>query len=240
MDLQGSFFPPAKVTSENRVLDVNKIHFILASKAEKKAIISEIFSLMNTFRGEYSLRENSYYYKRFAREDRFDTTDVVFIKAMLQKELPEPLRRRIVQKLFERYVARDETRFARELYMDMEELKYLQRRGMYIGSHGYDHLWLNTLSEEEQRREIELSLEFLKRIGARTKDFIMAYPYGAYNDSLLALLEEYYCRMAFTTRVGLADLDRDHPLLLPRLDTNDLPKERDAKPNAWTLEILEQ
>ena len=32
--LQGSFFPPAKAISENTVLDVNKIHFILAINAQ--------------------------------------------------------------------------------------------------------------------------------------------------------------------------------------------------------------
>ena len=238
MGVQGSFFPPAKAIQEKQVLDVNKIHFILASTANKKQIISEIFTMMDPVREQYSLKGYEYYYERFATEDRFDTTEVMLIKKMLQRELPEELRGRIVQHLFDKYVSNDESNFSHELYMNLEQLKYLRRKGMYIGSHGYDHFWLNTLSEEEQRREIHLSLEFLKRIGVDTTDFVMSYPYGAYNDSLLALLQDQGCRIAFTTRVGIADLERDHPLSLPRLDTNDLPKKRLAEPNSWTLEIL--
>src|SRR3954465_1886150 len=34
--IQGCFFPPAKAIRENRVLDVNKIHFILASAKDNE------------------------------------------------------------------------------------------------------------------------------------------------------------------------------------------------------------
>ncbi len=41
--IQGSFFPPAKPIEEKIVLDVHKIHFILASTINKHEIVKEIF-----------------------------------------------------------------------------------------------------------------------------------------------------------------------------------------------------
>ncbi|AZR74366.1 polysaccharide deacetylase [Anoxybacter fermentans] len=238
LGIQGSFFPPAKAIQEHHVLDVNKIHFILASVKEKKQIIFDIYSMLDKFRKEYSLENNEYYFRKLAKENRFDTKEVIFIKRILQRELPEKLRNIIINSLFNKYVSKDEGSFSRELYMNIDQLKCMKRKGMYIGSHGYDHYWLNTLSKEKQKREIELSLDFLKKLGCDINDWVMCYPYGAYNESLLFLLKENGCKLALTTQVGIADLNKDHPLILPRLDTNDLPKDRFAKPNIWTLKVI--
>lgn len=239
LGIQGSFFPPAKAIQEHQVLDVNKIHFILASVEEKNRIISDIYSLMDKFREEYSLEPNIYYSDKLKTEDcRFDTKEVVFLKRMLQRELPENLRNIIVHFLFNKYVHKDEASFSRELYMNIDQLKCMRRKGMYIGNHGYGHRWLNTVPKEQQQKEIELSLKFLKKIGCNTENFAFCYPYGAYNESLLSVLKENECSLALTTQVGIADLSKNQPLFFQRLDTNDLPKDRLAKPNKWTLEVI--
>ena len=43
------------------------------------------------------------------------------------------------------------------------------------------------------------------------------------------------CIAGLTTNVGIANLRKDNFLTLPRLDTNDLPKNSNEKPNSWTL-----
>jgi len=239
LKIQGSFFPPAKSIIEHKVLDVNKIHFVLAAVTDKQKIIHDVYSAIDEFRSDYSLKENRWYYESFARASRFDTGDVVFIKRMMQKELPEKLRNSIVNRLFKKYVTEDETSFAGELYMSVDQLKCMIRNGMYIGSHGYDHYWLDTLDEDSQEREVNLSLNFLRDIGCDINNWVMCYPYGAYNDSLLSVLKRKGCKAGLATNVRIADLDAENPLTLPRLDTNDLPKERNARPNEWTLKVLE-
>lgn len=238
LGIQGSFFPPAKAIEEQEVLDVNKIHFVLASVENKKQIVFDIFSMLDEFRKEYSLESNEYYFNKLAEDDRFDTNEVIFIKRILQRDLPEKLRNMIVNSLFNKYVSKDEGSFSRELYMNTDQLKCMKRKGMYIGAHGYDHYWLNTLPKDQQEREIELSLEFLKKLGCQVKEWVMCYPYGTYNDSLLSLLKGSGCILGLTTQVDIADLDNCYPLTLPRLDTNDLPKDKNAKPNAWTLKVI--
>lgn len=236
--LQGSFFPPAKAILENRVLDVNKIHFVLATVEDKSRIVRFIESEINENASAYGLDETSAYYEKLAVPNRYDTAEVVFIKRVLQRGLPEELRARIIDKLFAEFVTRDEAAFACELYMNVEQIKCLRRNGMFIGSHGYDHYWLNTLSRVEQEREIDRSLYFLESLGCSLENWVMCYPYGGYNDTLLSVLSERDCKVGLATSVAIADLDTDNSLALSRLDTNDLPKRRDAEANEWTRKVI--
>ena len=236
--IEGSFFPPAKAITEHRVLDVNKIHFILASLDDKTRIIRAIFADIKESQSRYGLEPPEHYYEKLALPGRYDTAEVVFIKRVLQRGLPEELRARMVDKLFAEFVTSDEAAFSQELYMSVEQLACMRRNGMYIGSHGYDHYWLDSLSKDEQEREIDLSLKFLGGIGCDLQSWVMCYPYGGYNDSLLSLLALKGCKVGLSVNVGIADLAVENPLALSRLDTNDLPKHRDATPNEWARKVM--
>ncbi|NCC37480.1 MAG: hypothetical protein EOM24_36535 [Chloroflexia bacterium] len=110
--------------------------------------------------------------------------------------------------------------------MNVEHLRVMQRCGMYVGSHGDSHYWLTTIDADRKIREIENSLRFLRQIGSPVEDFwVMCYPYGAHDEELLGTLRSYNCTIGLTTEVSVADLAVDDPLLLPRLDTNDIPTE---------------
>ncbi len=238
--LTGCFFPPAKAVTQHEVLDVNKIHFILAAAPTTSQLLTSMFDLLDDARREYPLEREDHYWKKLAHPNRFDSAEVILFKRMLQRELPEQLRRRITDTLFRRFVTHDEAAFSQELYMGLDELQALIEAGMHIGSHGFDHYWLDTIDQAGQKREIGLSLEFLKRLGVATDDWMMCYPYGAYNESLLAILRQMGCGAGFTTEVRIADISHDDFLTLPRIDTNDLPRHRDAAPNEWTKRVLEE
>jgi len=232
--IEGLFFPVARAVKEGRVLDVNKIHFVLAANPDKGAILKNLEELLTEARGAYQLAPWAWYWERHAKPSRFDTLDVVFLKEMLQMVLPQPLRTQVVDRLFQKFVSRDEAAFAGELYMSLEQLGAMQAGGMYVGGHGYDHTWMDTLSPDKQREEATRTREFLGEVGAPQEQWVFSYPYGAVNDTLMAILVEQGCAVGLTTEVGVADLDRDRPLALPRLDTNDLPKDGRARPNRWT------
>ena len=238
--IRACFFPSAQCILENETLDVNKIHFILASAPDKMELIENIFSMVAEYRTEFQLLNRDHYWNKLAVAKRFDTQEVVFIKHMLQRELPERVRRAITDALFKKYVSSDEWAFSQELYMSLDQLQCLYRHGMYIGSHGYNHFWLDHLERKEQETEICQSLEFLRRISrTAVEKWIMCYPYGAYNDSLLTVLADHGCKLGLTTEIGLANLNQHSPLTLPRLDTNDLPKDAKAVPNKWTIQVAE-
>jgi len=238
LKIQGSFFVPAKAILEHKVLGINKLHFILASVEDELKLVKEIFSMLAEVRSEYSLKDNKYYFQKLAKAGRFDSREVVFMKTILQRELPERLRKDILNRLFNKYVTVDEHAFSMELYVSLKQLKYMRENGMYIGSHSYDHYWLNALEINDQEREIDMSLRFLQEIGSNLNDWAICYPHGAYNNSLLSILNRKGCKVGLSTRVGIADLSVDNPLTLPRLNTNDLPKNKNSKPNEWTLRVI--
>lgn len=233
MGIQGSFYPPVKAIAENSVLDVNKIHYILASEHDKNKIILDIYKLLDNYRLDFKLEKNEIYFNKLAKESRFDSKEVVFIKRLLQSELQEELRHLITNQLFDKYIGMDEKSFSRELYMDEDQLRCMLRNGMHIGSHSYNHYWLETLSYEKQEEQITKSLEFLTKLGVSKSLWTMCYPYGSYNDDTIKILEKNKCKLALSTRVGVANLSVDHKFKMPRLDTNDLPKNRHEIPNVW-------
>lgn len=241
LGIQGSFFVPVGAVSEHKMLEVNKIHFILASVSDKERIRADIRLLMHTYRRKYALKSEEEYVRGLRTEEcRYDTKEVVYIKRMLQRELPEKFRTLVTDFLFQKYVSESESSFAKELYLNADQVKRMREAGMYIGSHGYNHYWMNTLSLKRQQEEIKKSLAFLQGLGCSQKPFAFCYPYGAHNDALLKVLTKAGCAVAVTTRVAVADIVSDNPLLLPRLDTNDFPNDTTAPPNKWTRKTVKK
>lgn len=221
--IQGCFFPPAQAILEHKVLDVNKIHFVLAAAPDAGALLEQVFSSLFEFRSKYELKTREEYLQEMTGQHRYDTREVTVLKRLLQRELPEPIRAEIVRRLFAAHVTADEAAFACELYMSLDQIACLHRHGMHIGSHGYAHAWLNRLSPQAQAEEIDRSLDFLQKLGVGRTDWSMCYPYGGVDDSLLQILRTRQCPLGFTAEPRIAELEVDDRLTLPRLDTNDLP-----------------
>ena len=214
--IQGSFYVPSKAITEHIILDVNKIHFILASVEDKSKLVNELKKLIKTYQREYNLKDFDYYYRKLAQASALDTKDVIFIKRLLQVELDEVLRIKIVNTLFEKYVGVSEGAFSRELYMNEEQLKHMLRSGMHIGNHGYNHYWWNSLNKQEMNNELHLSLNFLENLGVDMNNWTACYPYGSYDNQSIRMLEKRGCKLAVTTEVDIAKIDKSKRFLMPR------------------------
>ena len=232
-NIQGCFYPPAKVITENVLLDVNKIHFILASTKNHDDLIKEIARLLSKYKSEYKLDDFDDYYNKLAVTGRFDTAQVIFIKRLLQHELDEKLRNIIADELFKKYIEIDENVFCQELYMNESQIEHLIRDGMHVGSHGYNHNWWNKLSFSDLEKEIDLSMDFLQHVGADIENWTACYPYGGFSKEVVELISKKNCKLAFTTEPAVADIKITNRLIIPRLDTNDFPKNSGATPNKW-------
>jgi peptidoglycan/xylan/chitin deacetylase (PgdA/CDA1 family) len=221
-DLHGAFFPPRVAIEEDVVLDVNLIHHILSCVDDVKQLVSSLNS--HCLSNGISESNIDAYYEEYAVPNRLDNANTIFVKRMLQHVLPEHLRSSIADNMFKEFVGLNAAEFSKELYMSVDEVKGLVNSGMYVGSHGSRHYWLNKLSPEEQEKDIKQSLNFLEDVGAPTNDWVMCYPYGAYNDATLSLLKKYDASVGITTDARVANLKADNPFELPRLDTNDFPQ----------------
>ena len=220
--MQGSFFIPGKTFAEDVLLDVNKVHFVLASAREDE-LLKKLCEQMDYYRGrEFDFPSNEELWRQYGQANRFDTAETVFIKRMLQTALPERLRGIISTNLFREFVGVEEKKFARELYMNYDQIRMMKDAGMYIGLHGYDHYWLGNLPKEQMEADVKKALEVLDGIIDRDR-WVMNYPYGSRNSETIDFIRSYGCRLGLTTEVRVADLDIDGAFELPRLDTNDFP-----------------
>lgn len=232
---QGLFFVPVKAIMNHEVLIVNKIHYVLAvCDKHINELVQQVKTLLAPYEGKDGVQTFEYYFKKLAVANRFDCKEVIFIKRLLQVELQEPVRSAIINQLFNKYVSSDEGAFSRELYMSEDQLKCMQRNGMIIGSHGYDHFWLGSLPKEEQLIELTKSVDFLKGLGVDMNTLSIGYPYGSYNEDTLDIASGFGFKLGFTTLVDVATTSCD-ALTIPRLDTNDFPKVAGAEVNDWYL-----
>ena len=220
--LQGSFFIPGKTFATHQLLDVNKIHYILAS-ADIYKLVEDLKKQMDYYRGsEYQYASTDELFHEYAVANRFDIKETIFVKRMLQTVLPEKLRNTISSNLFEKYVGVTEEQLAYELYMTEEQVRTMKRHGMFIGIHGYDHYWLGNLPQEKMKEDISLALDVLDQFIDR-KQWVMNYPYGGYNQEVIRYIRQQGACIGLTTDVRVAELGKDSAFELPRLDCNDFP-----------------
>jgi len=173
--LSAFFSIPGRIIAEGKLLDVNKLHFILAS-ADIDELVKTIFARMDHYRGkEYNIPSNEALYNELAVPNRFDNGSVVFVKRALQAKLPEKLRNTIVDELFVKYIPLPENSFAKELYLNLDQIKMMKRCGMSFGIHGYDHYWLEHLPEEAMQSDIKKAISVFDGIIDRKK-WIMCHP----------------------------------------------------------------
>jgi len=221
--MQGSFFIPGKTFTENVLLDVNKIHFILASAANDRNLMNDVLREAEQARSSgYDIASNEELIRKYAKPNRWDTAETIFVKRMLQTVLPEEVRNQISSRLFAKYVGIEEDKFARELYMNRDQIRLMRSEGMFIGLHGYDHYWLGNLPEEEMHRDIGRALDVMDEFIDR-EAWVMNYPYGSYSDNVESYIRKRGCRIGLTCDVGAVDLVHSNPLRIPRFDCNDFP-----------------
>lgn len=222
--LQGLFFPSSKPLLEKKILDVNKIHFILEKNENLTILTKEILEFIKLNKDEYDLSEPEEYFTRLSKPNRFDSGEVIFIKRILQRELPIELRTNIVNELFKKYVTEDEISFRDELYMSKDDIKKMAEDGMYFGSHSHSHEWHTQLNDLQIKNELEKSYNFCSTINHTEKRLIFCYPYGNYDTRVIECVKNQGYVAALTTDVGETNLVSNQAYNVKRYDTNDFPQ----------------
>lgn len=220
--IDAAFFPVSDTYENGSILDVNKIHYILASVDNDESLLAHLAAEMEV----EGLAKSDFHnlWNSTDKSSRYDSEAVIFFKRMLQRDLPFELRQKILARMFENLVGRSKKEVSEELYMSKDDLISLSKKGFHIGSHTSSHMWLNSLTTDEQEKEIVKSIDALRSIRNEVSNWIMCYPYGGYDDTTLSILEKMGCALALTTTIGAADLSWQNKFKLKRWDTNDFPK----------------
>ena len=217
--VEANFYPPKKVIENKKVLDVNKIHFILEKEEDREKLLKLIFRYVKKFMNKSvdELRIN-----KISTKSRYDDKNTIIIKKLLQHYLPLKIREKIINKLFKSVIGLDEKNFSKILYMNSKNIMEMYKDKMVIGSHGDYHLWWKNISYKSKLNEIRNSINFFKKIEVYDHNFSVCYPHGSYDLDTLKILKQYNVNYALTTKVGsISHKNIDKFLELPRLDAND-------------------
>jgi len=218
-DIKAAFYPPVDVVLNGKILDVNKIHLILASTNENK-ILSR---LKYYFDKEKKDSKNiNFYIEKIKYFDRYDSKKTNIIKQLLQTVLDYEIRTKICDHLLKDFVDISFKDLNKSMYLNTDQIIEMKNEGMHFGSHGKSHFWFDSLSYEKQEYEIKESVKFLDQIYQR-KDYLLSicYPYGNYNNDTIKLAKKYNFKLGLTTFPEVFSLKKNDLLKIPRFDTND-------------------
>ncbi|MEE3466939.1 MAG: polysaccharide deacetylase family protein [Eubacterium sp.] len=233
--MQGAFFPVTMAVREHKLLDVNKVHFILAEAENKgdagiKCLVKDCYDLIDKYRVDGRVSETAdELYEELAVANRWDPGEIIFVKRLLQNRLAGDVRSEMASTLFDRYVGVDEETFAGELYMNPDQMKVMKDGGMFFGIHGSGHIWMNKTDIEVVEQDVSEAVayfssdEFGADGGLIDPDcWVVNYPFGGVNDEVVRIAKSLGAALGLTCEARDADIGRDDPYLLPRWDTNDL------------------
>ncbi|HUI06194.1 MAG TPA: polysaccharide deacetylase family protein [Verrucomicrobiae bacterium] len=224
--IQGLFFISTVCLEQHRVLPVHKNHFLMAELEFGKyrsAFLEHLATLSNETPDPADLEEAKRAYP-------WDNPDVAAFKFFLNYRISEHLRVRVLDALFEEFLG-DESKFARELYLDWEEARQMQSQGMVIGGHSNNHVALSSLSPEEQEMDLATCAQVLHERLAPQAFWPFCYPYGhsySFDAVTIQHLRALGFMCSFTTVPGAIGAGED-PFTLRRVDTNDVLKKIQPK-----------
>ena len=223
----GSFFIPTKAIFERTLLDVNKVHILLSANVTTNQLIEHMREIFDANSGDSATGSSfNKLRSKYGVSNSLNDPNTRFIKTLLQQALPNKIRQIIIRGLFDEHIQREESAFVDEMYMTPDQVKQLHSYGMNIGSHGHEHSRYEFMSVESQKRDLEISLSYLRSVGIEDAFSVMCYPHGSFNRSAKMLVSDLGCRVAVTTKSAIADLgSKDVDWLeLPRIDTKDFDK----------------
>ena len=100
-------------------------------------------------------------------------------------------------------------------YLSKDAIKEMSNYGIDIESHTVNHAKLDSLTYDEQLKELQESKKSLEEITGKEVDSI-AYPFGNFNDDSIKASKTAGYTLGFTTNRGLSDRE-DNPLKLDRI-----------------------
>lgn len=209
------FFVSTAPLTENKVLDVHKLHLIRSVRTDA-ALLKDLERLFPSALNQ--LDEAA-----AARQYRYDDDSARRVKFLLNFVLEPEERQDWINRIFTAAVGK-EADVTRILYMNSDDIRILGEKNL-LGTHAHNHLPLAQLDDKEMIQDIALSMEILADIGGRGVKGI-SFPYGgpnAVSDSVIQACASLGLSYGFSMQRGCnAPPDLRTPLRLKRIDCNDV------------------
>ena len=213
--LSGTFFVAEHACLGHDVLNVHKTHFLLAHLGAD-AFGREVLA-------EGAVRHAPSSAQIFGAE-RWEIPDERAIKHLLNYDLPLDVATDVLDRLFRKHIGPPDA-FARDLYLDADQVRAMSGGGMTFGYHTRSHQMLSRLEVSRQREELEAGVTWVRELTGQ-HEVPFCYPWGGpgtYTGDTLDLLGRLGYSLAFCTVRRRANTATDGRFEVPRFDTRDLP-----------------
>ena len=215
-----SVFVCAQPYLEERLLEIHKIEFLMRELSLARFREAFYAELERQFpkgveRGPLDFAGGYRFY-------RYDEAPFREFKLDINYRLPYANVVPVLDSLFSAVFGEgSEAAAVRETYLSVDELKRLLDGGLELGVHGWHHRVLPRLDFDDQKREIQAGVEFLRETTGQTH-FPVSYPFGFYDDRTKKAMEELGLLAGLSMeRRMIEPEDIRARWSLPRYDVND-------------------
>ena len=219
--LSGTFFAPDVALNQNDILDVNKIQIFLHMYTDKKKLFNEVCKEI-----EYYQLDVKFFLKLIKRlSKKYDTRwhDEYSnnIRNLLQYILPKQIRKKIINKIFNKNLQLDKKKIIKKMYLNKKQAKEMIKNGMFFGSHGSNHEWLEYMNYSQQYEDINNSKKTILKLGVKSEHITICYPFGSYNSDTIKVLKKLKFKCGFANYSKNVINFKKQRFFLPRIDTNE-------------------
>ena len=219
-DLWGIFYIPTQPFTENKMLDVHRIH-VLLSKFDSKTIFKFLkFNIDDSMFDKTKLIEFKNNTYSLQKNDEY----TLMIKRILNYYILYKHRTNVIDILMEKFIP-NENEIFEKFYVTSEQILEMHNSGMIIGSHSVNHPVMSRLNLKDQVFQIKNSFNFLKDIVKSFHQKTFCYPYGgfhSFNAQTEKILSKENCLYSFNVEPRDIEVDdlKLRPQALPRYDCN--------------------
>ncbi|SNR75891.1 Polysaccharide deacetylase [Lutibacter agarilyticus] len=219
-DLWGVFYIPTLPFIEQKIIDVHRIHILLASNDSRKVyetIMSYLTDDMLDKKSENEFRSMVY---KLQVNDNYTLLTKKTLNYFIKYEFREIIIDKVINKLIPNF-----EKILLNYYLTNNQIKEMHDNGMVIGSHTVSHPVLSKISKNKQFNEINDSFNYLEKIVDEFDIKTFCYPYGgfhSFDDNCEIILDSLKCSFSFN--VEQRDIEKNDLLnrkqALPRYDCN--------------------
>ena len=190
LGVTGSFYSITKVLDygQSLALAIHQYHVANSLVQCESKYVDCLLRLIKRESDEDQIRT---WKKKFSGWAGLDNADVLLVKRILEVELSDSQSRELMitaldsidtsaRRRFEKYVE--------NFYCGRSELKEIFKAGFEVGSHSHTHRWLGQLPGDDGARDINRSVDILRRIGVLGQKWTVCYPHGNWSAGLLGKL----------------------------------------------------
>ena len=186
--INGIFFIPSAPYTKKKLLNVHKIHLILAKYGGRKA-----YGALKKYQEKFMVdlkkikKSDKYAYKNQINDEHTSK-----FKRILNHCLKYEFQDFLINKVFNHFFENQEANIFKSFYIKRKNIEKMLDSGMVLGSHTENHYYLSNIPHEIVKTEIESGKEFLKQF---TDKKIFAYPYGgpgSYNNKIVNYVKRNY------------------------------------------------